>query len=147
MDAPQTLYRYPVNRGVARFVGQAVLVPGTASGDEVDCCFGRLPLVPKEHRLPGTDSGPVEVLIRPEQFRLCQDDSKGDAIAGPARTARVELLCYYGHDARLHLRLENGTLFSATIPGFSLPEVGQTIRFKVTGSVFTYPDEGESSSI
>ena len=41
---PTTLYRAPVDLDVARFVGDAVVVPGTARSGVVECVLGRSPL-------------------------------------------------------------------------------------------------------
>ena len=52
---PETLYRHPVDAELARFVGEAVLLPGPASGGRVSCALGDLTLC-----APAPD-GPVEV--------------------------------------------------------------------------------------
>ena len=44
MDRPETLYRNPADLELARFVGEAVVLRGHASGDRVQCCLGSLPL-------------------------------------------------------------------------------------------------------
>src|SRR5699024_10429946 len=100
--SPQALYHFPVNRDIARFVGDAVLIPGTVTAGMVECCFGLLPLAPEALGDGEPTDGPVEVMIRPEQFQLCKP------LSGPGaktHTARVEQLTFYGHDARLRLRL------------------------------------------
>lgn len=131
--APQTLYRFPVSPEVARFVGEAVLVPGTLDGDSVDCCLGRLPVAAEiRERLP-SGLRQVDVMIRPEQIRLRVADE-----AAPA-TARVEQLNFYGHDARLVLQLEQGLRFTASVPGIDLPQPGTYVGFHVTGPVVVYP--------
>lgn len=140
--SPQTLYDCPANRELARFIGEAVLVPGTMAGDTVDCCFGRLPLAPKVQSPDAADRRAVNVLIRPEQFRLSTDDASYSQASGPDAeryTACVEQMQFYGHDARIQLRLHDGQLFTATVPGFDLPSVGQTVGFHVAGRVYTYP--------
>lgn len=139
--SPQVLYRCPANQGIARFIGEAVLVAGTLAGDAVDCCFGRLPLMPEAQLANGHAHHNVEVLIRPEQFRLGASTFNADRTDGntETQTARVEQLDFYGHDARITLRLDDGQRFAATIPGFDLPTVGETIRFQVVGNVYAYP--------
>jgi iron(III) transport system ATP-binding protein len=134
--APQALYRFPVNREIARFVGEAVLVAGSVKHDRVECCFGRLPLAPEAHC--GRD-GAVDVLIRPEQFLLCGPQSSHDTNGSTAQTARVEQLRFYGHDAQVTLQLHHGLRFTATVPGYDLPATGQCIRFRITGNVVAYP--------
>lgn len=134
---PQRLYRHPVNRDIARFVGHAVLVPGNALDGHVTCCFGSLPLT----RETTGSTGAVEVLIRPEQFRLC-DASDPDNTAETIHSAYVEQLRFNGHDAHLTLRLKDHPSlppFLATVPGINLPDTGQTVHFKVIGEVTAWP--------
>ena len=59
--APATLYRSPVDLDVARFVGEAVVLPGTVRGTSVECALGVLPL------RGSAAEGPASVMIRPEQ--------------------------------------------------------------------------------
>lgn len=138
---PQTLYRFPVNRDVACFVGEAVLVPGTITGDTVECCFGRLLLAPEIRNHLPTSTVPVDVMIRPEQFRLYVVEPDLKYADGPAHTAQVEELSFYGHDARIALCLECGVRFSASVPGINLPARGNQVRFRVIGPVIVYPRE------
>ena len=63
---PSELYRAPVNLEVARFVGDAVVLPGQARGGVVECALGKL-----DARDASAD-GPVQVLVRPEQIRLVE---------------------------------------------------------------------------
>lgn len=126
---PRTVYQQPANADIAHFVGESVLVPGQAGDAWVDCCFGRLPL---SEGIPAI-RGPVQVMIRPEQFRL--DDSDGHTHP----EARVERLDFYGHDARMQLRMADGIHFSAIASGFQLPAVGDSVRFSVAGPVYAYP--------
>jgi iron(III) transport system ATP-binding protein len=134
------LYRFPVNRDIARFVGEAVLVAGSVKNDRVECCFGHLPLAPEAHC---GSAGAVDILIRPEQFRLYDPQSSDDANDGATQTARVEQLRFYGHDAQVTLQLHQGLRFTATVPGFDLPAEGQSIRFRITGNVIAYPRQPE----
>lgn len=134
--SPQTLYAYPSSPAVARFVGDAVLVVGTASGGYAECCFGRLPLARQARHLSDSGQTPVDILIRPEQFRL-ERLAPNDL---SQQTARVENLNFYGHDAGITLRVpDGGPRFTATVPGFDLPAVGQTTAFRIVGAVFAYP--------
>lgn len=127
--SPRTVYHRPANADIARFVGNSVLVPGEADDTGVTCCFGRLRLVPEIANM----RGPVEVMIRPEQFRL------GGDCENTGREARLERLEFYGHDARMRLRLAEGVEFSALTSGFDLPTVGDSVRFTVSGEVYAYP--------
>ena len=85
--APQTLYRQPVTRDVASFVGQAVLLAGRVRNLRIACALGDLPLVAP---LP---DGPADAMLRPEQIGIVPV-THGDAARG--HTARVEAAQFAG---------------------------------------------------
>ncbi|GAB3113059.1 ABC transporter ATP-binding protein [Streptomyces calidiresistens] len=102
-DDPRRLYHHPVDARVARFVGDAVVLPGTvegAAGDRAGTPLGEI-------RLPGDASAgpagpvgpgtPVTVLLRPEQLLL---RPPGTAVGGT-----VEDVHFYGHDAVVTVRV------------------------------------------
>ena len=89
---PADLYRRPVDRWVAGFVGEVNLLAGLAAGSIASTSLGDAPLA--EHA-----DGPVDVVVRPEQLRV---HAGGDAI--------VELVEYHGHDATARVRLADGTV-------------------------------------
>ena len=68
-DTPENLYRRPASAEVARLTGPAWFLAGEASGAVADTALGRLALM-----APRT--GPVQLMIRPEQARL-QPDADG----------------------------------------------------------------------
>jgi iron(III) transport system ATP-binding protein len=135
---PDALYRRPVSRELASFIGEAVLVPGVAEQDSVVCVFGRLqlavPVVP----------GPVDVMVRPEQIRVTAGTRQG-AAAERALDARVEAVTFYGHDASLDLRLMDvscnavNTEVRALVPGYGVVSVGERVRLTVDGAVIAWP--------
>jgi iron(III) transport system ATP-binding protein len=143
--SPETLYRRPVDADLARFVGEAVLLPGVAGHGSVTCSLGRLPLA------AGMPEGIVEVLIRPEQIRLT---AIAEIDAGDATTirARVREVDYYGHDASVKLLLlksEPPRMFTARVPGHMAPHPGEEVVVFVRGEVVSYArssasGEGES---
>jgi len=90
--SPEILYSCPADPGIARFLGEANIVPGTASADAVDTAFGQLTLA-EGSRPP---AGPAVVLIRPEQISLRPHD--GQPCAPGQATGRVIHREYYGHD-------------------------------------------------
>jgi iron(III) transport system ATP-binding protein len=115
---PAEVYRDPASPWVARFVGDAVLLPATVDADVAVTPLGRLPL-----RGPAV-GGAATVLIRPEQFRLAPN---GGSAATVVRQA------FHGHDALTTLRLDDGTLLTARTldEGAALPtgaQVGVTVR-------------------
>jgi iron(III) transport system ATP-binding protein len=123
---PETLYRCPIDIALARFLGEAVVLPGEADGAVVRCAFGTFSLVAP------VGEGSVEVLIRPEQIRL--------TAPGEGHPATVEAVTYYGHDCSVALQGAGlpGRL-TALVPGYASPTVGTTIGLRVEGPVAAYP--------
>ncbi|NMI00831.1 ABC transporter ATP-binding protein [Pseudonocardia sp. K10HN5] len=120
--SPAELYRHPVDRGVAGFVGDVVGLPATVHGGVAECVLGRLPVG------GGHPDGPATVLLRPEQIGIHGIDAGGV-------TAQVLEIEYYGHDAVVRLELGGGTAVAARCPGYALPVVGQQVRLVVRGEV------------
>ena len=90
--SPEILYSRPADPSIARFLGEANIVPGTASADAVDTPFGHLALVDGS----SPPAGPAVVLIRPEQISLKPHDGEP---CGPGQTTgQVIHREYYGHD-------------------------------------------------
>ena len=128
--APEDLYRLPADADLARFIGEAVLLPGRAQNGSVTCALGRLSV-----EGPRTE-GPVEVLLRPEQIRLASADSGGAGVR-----ARVREVVYYGHDASVRLQLIGGDSseeLTARVAGYQSPHVGDEVAIIVEGRVVTY---------
>ncbi len=90
--APQTLYHEPADAGVARFLGEANLVPASLDGTLARTAFGPLDLT--------TDAGPARsglVLLRPRQLRL-------SATPGPRTVPTLVQQCHFrGSDHRVQL--------------------------------------------
>jgi iron(III) transport system ATP-binding protein len=126
--APEELYRRPVDADLARFVGEAVLLPGLAAGGFATCVLGRLPLM-----LPVPD-GPVEVMARPEQIRL-EPRTNASSV-----TAEVVAVTYYGHAAAVVLELEPGAKrVTMRVAGHMAPQKGAQVSLSVEGGVMAYP--------
>ncbi len=127
--SPTVLYRAPIDLDVARFVGDAVIVPGTASSGVVDCVLGRL----------STPSlavvGKVEVMIRPEQIRLV---ASGTELGVPAEVVGHD---YYGPDSVVQLRLRDGAPIPLSARTFdvAVPGAGDVVGVVVSGPVAVYP--------
>ncbi|OII66986.1 ABC transporter ATP-binding protein [Streptomyces sp. CC77] len=121
---PQDVYRYPADPWVARFVGDAVLVPGTVADGTADTPLGRVPLAsPPAGLRAGT------VLLRPEQLALGAEPD-ADGVPGTVLDVR-----FHGHDA----------VVSVAVQGLDAPvEVrtptpvgvrpGAAVGLRVTGS-------------
>jgi iron(III) transport system ATP-binding protein len=129
IGTPEVVYAYPRNAGIASFVGEAVLLPGTVRHGEVDCELGRLPLA-----LPVPD-GPAQAMIRPEQVRLVE---RADVAAGGV-LAVAERVSFFGHDARVDMRLSaTGRRVPVRISGRRVPRVGEAFGVCVEGPVVAY---------
>lgn len=91
IDTPRQLYRTPANTWIATFVGDANLMSGEASGRSATTVVGVVPLAEPAQ-------GPVDVLVRPDDLSLDDDDS-----------AEVVLVEFTGHELMATIRLTNGT--------------------------------------
>ena len=98
-DSPMQLYKRPRDPWVASFVGEAELLSGYAQGTYADTVLGRVPL---ENSL----SGPVEVLVRPEDIALL-----------PGLGGRVVHVSYCGHDTLTSVVLAGGTVLRSRTTG------------------------------
>jgi iron(III) transport system ATP-binding protein len=124
---PAEMYDGPATRRVAEFIGDANILPGTASGDLVHTVLGSIPL-------RSSTTGPVEVLARPEYVHVDTGDQ-----------ATIEDIEFYGHDAVYIVRPDSGPTIRARVlcmpefrPGdrVSLSFVGApTVAFPVDRSI------------
>ncbi|HEV7175987.1 MAG TPA: ABC transporter ATP-binding protein [Solirubrobacteraceae bacterium] len=132
--SPEVLYRTPADLDVARFVGEAVVIAGNARGELVSCALGRLDV------LNPSLTGPVKVMIRPEQVVVTRVAPDAPGPPGAAR-ARVVGRTSFGPDAVLALELEGsaGAALSARTFERDLPEPGEMVLVSVRGPVVTYP--------
>jgi iron(III) transport system ATP-binding protein len=89
---PHELYRNPVDRWVAAFLGEGEFVDGSAGATLIETAYGSFPNDSGLH-------GRVEVLIRPESVRLTRHES------GAALVVERE---FYGHDQLVTLHLDGG---------------------------------------
>ncbi len=121
---PEEVYRRPANAFVARFVGDAALVPGTCDGTAVDTPFGRLPVVARTGAV-----GPALAVVRPEVVRLTPE------AAGPAR---VVTATYFGHDQLVEVAVD-GTVLQARLGTERLFSPGDRVRVDVDGPVPAFP--------
>ena len=134
--SPTMLYREPANLDVARFVGEAVVLPGHASAGVVSCPLGDLPLI--DRQIEGT----VETMIRPEQIeiRCASPGPAGTLSHGQGAIATVIARSFYGPDTVVRLALDGvpGQLNARTL-GHDAPEPGEHVELTVAGPVMAYP--------
>jgi iron(III) transport system ATP-binding protein len=125
---PETLYRQPVDLALAQFLGDAAVLPGSATGCRVSCALGILSLVAPCPR------GRAKVMIRPEQIRLSSPDA--------GLPAKVEAVQYYGHDCRVTLAVAGlVSRLMALVPGYASPRPGVLVGLRVEGPVMAFPCE------
>jgi len=129
---PHELYTEPVDPDLARFLGEANLLPGTMDGADAVTAFGRLNV-----RKPTLASGGrVVALLRPEQ--LCLNAN------GPAVRGRVLSTEYYGHDAIVSVEPSEpadglGTL-TVRLQGEVPPGAGATVLVGARGPITVWPE-------
>jgi iron(III) transport system ATP-binding protein len=127
---PAELYRSPADLDVARFVGDAVVVPGEAGDGTVRCELGTLPI--RNHG----PQGKVQVMVRPEQIRVSRD---ANGAAGVAAT--VVGRSFFGPETMLRLELRDAaaTPVLARVLGEDAPGDGEQVALTVDGPVAVYP--------
>jgi iron(III) transport system ATP-binding protein len=124
---PAVLYQTPADLEVARFVGEAVVMPGTVQAGVASCALGSLAV-----RGQAAD-GPVQVMLRPEQIRLA---SAADAPV----MAKVVGHTYYGPDTVVRLELADGSSTPVTARTFDEPPaIGNLVGLAVAGPATVYP--------
>lgn len=122
-DRGYALYHRPVNRHVADFIGEGVLLAAQRQNGQVTLPLGRLTSL-------GPD-GPVEVLLRPDD--VIHDDSS------PVK-ARVEARYFRGAVFLYRLRLETGERLQSLVPSHHDHAIGSDIGIRLEmDHVIAYP--------
>jgi iron(III) transport system ATP-binding protein len=152
---PQDVYASPDDPELARFVGDANLLPGVVDGRSVRTALGVLPV---EGALPPSAGGPgdgangaagaagaeVVVLVRPEQLRLLREPR------GAPMTGRVEEYVFFGHDAVVRVRPDadaNGSPpLVVRVTGGSVWEPGERVGLATTGPVRAWTGAGNGTT-
>jgi iron(III) transport system ATP-binding protein len=127
---PEELYRRPIDRAMAQFVGAAVLLPGVARDGAAVCVLGRVALAVPEA------TGKVELMLRPEQIRLVPP--------GEGPRARVLAVTFQGHDAVVRLAcLDDASVdIAARVPGHASPQPGVIVGLMVEGTAMAFAAQG-----
>jgi iron(III) transport system ATP-binding protein len=123
VGTPEEIYERPRSRWLAEFLGEADVLPGTASDGLVECELGRF-------GADGDLAGSVEVVIRPESVAIG---------TGPAREPHAEAVVvkrsFYGHDQLVHLQLPSGLQLRSRRLGFPAWHPGDRVRVWIDGPV------------
>lgn len=125
LGAPEEVYRQPRTRWVARFLGDADVVAGTAQGGVVDSELGRF-------AAPDGQRGQVEIVLRPESLHLSPDDADAST---DGSTATVVGRTYFGHDQLIELELASGLRLRSRTLGSASWRPGDRVRLRVVGPV------------
>lgn len=126
---PVSVYHSPSTPDVAAFIGETVVVAGTANdgGHAVDTIFGQIEVLGKH------SPGPVDVMIRPEQFEILSADHPSAQVTGDVVATR-----YFGHDGTVDVRLPDGNVATVRLHARLLPDVGTTVGIVVHGRVLAF---------
>jgi iron(III) transport system ATP-binding protein len=124
---PAELYAKPVDLAVARFVGDAAVLPGTVEGGRVRCALGTFPIA------DDAADGPVQVMLRPEQIQISRDPAQQPK-------ATVTGCTYFGPETLVHLRLAGEECLSLSAKVFSheAPRSGDVVGLAVSGQVVVF---------
>jgi len=141
---PRQTYYQPADLALARFLGEAVVVDGDVAQDEtgaptVSCAFGRLPVAAWHGAC-----GKCDVLIRPENIRVCPlaalalGGAEAASAAGPVGTVLDQT--FYGHDGVIRVKVpELAEHVSVRVMGDRPFGVGDRVQLAVDSAVCTYP--------
>jgi iron(III) transport system ATP-binding protein len=122
LGPPEEIYARPANPWVARFVGEATLLPADLRGTTAETALGSIPTAP-------TDPGPGTVMLRPEQITIADGS-----------TATVLAVDYLGALTRYELAVPDRAGMDggepqrvvATVPGPPRRAVGDPVGISVT---------------
>ncbi len=137
---PAELYARPADSELARFVGDANLLDGIRRAGVIDTVLGSLPMDPAQAAATDPGPQPVTVLIRPEHIELLPAEvSLAD---GPGNAGQVVESEYYGHDAVLRVKLEQGSaseLLIVRTSGDHQFSAGSQVTVRPRGPVRIFP--------
>jgi iron(III) transport system ATP-binding protein len=127
--APSDLYTAPVDAGVAKFVGEAMVVDADLRDGRAWSLLGDLAVRDRE----AFRDGPGRVVVRPEQVVLGQ--------VSEGLPARICSTVFYGHDALVRLELADGAAVLARTQGPPPVKLsdGEKVGVRVVGEVAFFP--------
>ncbi len=119
-DSPYNLYHQPVNRFVADFIGEGVLIDGTVnSKSEIETELAILTGDIPNNCKPGC---PVKVLVRPDD--IIHDDNS-------PRTAKIKKRAFRGESYLYTLELASGQEILSLVPSHHNHCIGKTLGIKL----------------
>lgn len=129
---PISLYKYPKDINVAKFVGDATVMKAEVFNGNIRSLFGNLPVA---SGCP-TDCELATIMIRPEQFIIGHPDGQ---IGG-----HVVKTTFYGHDALVQLKLDHafgGDEVQIRVMGSPEFSPGEYVGLQINGEVMAYEHE------
>ncbi|MEZ5174752.1 MAG: ABC transporter ATP-binding protein [Acidimicrobiia bacterium] len=120
---PDEVYRKPVSRWVAGFLGDAVIMRGTVTDGAIATSIGSIP-----YDLP--DGSAVTVMIRPEWLRPVRTDTGGFAVVDTE---------FYGHDQRVEIDIGGDEPIEALVSSLQAIHAGDTVTLEVLDAA-VYPE-------
>ncbi len=130
--APEHLYRRPVSRRVAEFIGVMNFLPADIGGDQAApvaeiAGLGRAPVDPAQ--IAATGLGPAQAGIRPETLTILYDAPSDSARTAPATIVEET---YYGDMTYYTVRLDGAerpvTISMRNLPGRDILHAGARAR-------------------
>ncbi|SHL38229.1 iron(III) transport system ATP-binding protein [Pseudonocardia thermophila] len=127
---PQQIYREPADLGVARFVGEAVVLPGSLRNGCARTPIGMVP-VASANGSGADESG--SVLLRPEQLRASADPHA-------AGSATVREIVFHGADTTVVVELGDGLRVRCRQPDVPDVRPGDPVAVTVHGQARWFPE-------
>ncbi|WP_319784252.1 ABC transporter ATP-binding protein [Oceanisphaera sp. IT1-181] len=127
---PVSLYQYPTDINVAKFVGDAIVLPAVVANGSVHSRFGTLALAGG----CATDSKSATIMIRPEQFVVSPPNEQQFG-------GHVLKTIYYGHNVLVHLKTEEqwgAQEIQMRVSGTRTFSPGEYVGLKIEGAVMAY---------
>lgn len=124
---PHDLYRRPVSLEVARFVGGTIELAGHRRDGVVRTALGDHPVDNASGN--GSGTGPVTVVLRPEQVRIADSGTTTAVVSGHR---------FYGPEVAVHVTLADGSSLEVRRPGSDGP-VRDHVGIRVDGPVLAFP--------
>ena len=136
VGTPQDIYRRPVTRFVAEFVGDTDFLPGVLESGMLQTELGELALPASYGQIPGPD---VDVLFRPESLRVTTLPLNAGTASDAPPEAIVLNRRYFGHDQVLALRLYSGRVVHARLGPGDRFVTGDRVRVHTAGAPALFP--------
>ena len=125
VGSPQQVYRHPIDRFTAEFLGDCISLPCTVASGVADCALGRIPVQ------GSTADGPATLVLRPEQLvaTVVSDSERLDGVGTVIATD------FLGHDVLLTIDPAGDTA-PIIVRQHSLnpPPIDAKVRIEVLGN-------------